>query len=74
VAARPTLIIVLPALAALAGLLTGALVTAYALRREPPPSELDAPTVHRPVPTARSVLEALPVAVLVVDVADEVWG
>jgi two-component system sensor histidine kinase SenX3 len=63
---------VLPALAALAGLLVGALLTAYALRRPARPPHAAAPVLHRPVPTARSVLEALPVAVLVVDVADEV--
>ena len=59
-------------LAAALGLLVGALVTALLLRRPAEPSGFDVPTRSVPVPGVRSVLEALPVAVLVVDVADEV--
>jgi two-component system sensor histidine kinase SenX3 len=59
-------------LAAALGLLVGALVTALLLRRPAEPSGFDVPTRAVPVPGVRSVLEALPVAVLVVDVADEV--
>jgi two-component system sensor histidine kinase SenX3 len=58
-------------LAAALGLVVGALGAAYLLRHraEPPP----APPISRVVvPGARSVLEALPVAVLVVDEADDV--
>ncbi|MCW2572063.1 MAG: hypothetical protein JWO88_2121 [Frankiales bacterium] len=57
-------------LAAALGLIAGALVVALVRRRAEPSAS---PTTTQPaVPGARSVLEALPVAVLVVDVADEV--
>jgi two-component system sensor histidine kinase SenX3 len=59
-------------LAAAAGLLLGALAAALLLRRPAEPSGFDAPRRSVPVPGVRAVLEALPVAVLVVDVADEV--
>jgi len=58
-------------LAAALGLVLGALLAALFLRDRPEPDVQ--PFTGRPVvPGARSVLEALPVAVLVVDVADEV--
>jgi two-component system sensor histidine kinase SenX3 len=59
-------------IAATAGLLLGAAVTALVLRRTPEPSGFDSVRPTVPVPGVRAVLEALPVAVLVVDVADEV--
>ena len=59
-------------LATAAGLLLGALVTALFLRRPPEPSGFEPVRPSVPVPGVRAVLEALPVAVLVVDVADEV--
>jgi two-component system sensor histidine kinase SenX3 len=58
-------------LAATLGLLLGAVVTALLLRR-PAAITVAEPSAGPAVPGARSVLEALPVAVLVVDVADEV--
>jgi two-component system sensor histidine kinase SenX3 len=58
-------------LAATLGLLLGAAVTALLLRR-PAAITVAQPSTRSAVPGARSVLEALPVAVLVVDVADEV--
>jgi two-component system sensor histidine kinase SenX3 len=58
-------------LAAALGLVVGVLLAAFVLRRGAEP--VLRPTAPQPaVPGARSVLEALPVAVLVVDVADEV--
>ena len=70
-AAAPTLTLVV-VLAAGLGLAVGAVLTALLLRRPGRPAA-DGPTsAATPVPGARSVLEALPVAVLVVDVADEV--
>jgi two-component system sensor histidine kinase SenX3 len=59
-------------LAAASGLLVGVLLTAVLLRRPAEPSGFDDAPRAVPVPGVRSVLEALPVAVLVVDVADEV--
>jgi two-component system sensor histidine kinase SenX3 len=59
-------------LAAALGLLVGALVTALLLRRRAASAGVDVAPQLVPVPEVRSVLEALPVAVLVVDVADEV--
>ncbi|MBK5305598.1 MAG: ATP-binding protein [Frankiaceae bacterium] len=59
-------------LAAAVGLLVGVAVGALLLRRPAEPSDFDGPARAVPVPGARAVLEALPVAVLVVDVADEV--
>jgi len=59
-------------LAAGLGLVVGSLLTVLMLRRRSSLAPTQ-PTQARPsVPGARSVLEALPVAVLVVDVADEV--
>src|SRR3954464_4563900 len=58
-------------LAATLGFLAGIAVAALVLRRTPAPAN-QAPQTGPAVPGAQSVLEALPMAVLVVDVADEV--
>jgi two-component system sensor histidine kinase SenX3 len=58
-------------LAAAAGVVLGVVVALLFLRRRPEPSGFDVRT-RVPVPGVRAVLEALPTAVLVVDVADEV--
>ncbi|MDT7570002.1 MAG: two-component system, OmpR family, sensor histidine kinase SenX3 [Actinomycetota bacterium] len=52
--------------------MVGALAAAALMRRRPEPSGFDNTSRSVPVPGVRAVLEALPVAVLVVDVADEV--
>ncbi len=57
-------------LAAALGLVVGVVLTALLLRR--PTEAVEPLRATSAVPGARSVLEALPVAVLVVDVADEV--
>jgi two-component system sensor histidine kinase SenX3 len=59
-------------LAAAVGLLVGAALTAALARRPVVPAAAAPLADGAAVPGARSVLEALPVAVLVVDVADEV--
>jgi two-component system sensor histidine kinase SenX3 len=59
-------------LAAAAGLVLGAVAATLVLRRAPEPTGFEPARPSVPVPGVRAVLEALPVAVLVVDVADEV--
>lgn len=55
------------------GLLVGAALTAAVALRRRPPASLTGPVADDPlVPGSRAVLEALPVAVVVVDVAEEV--
>src|SRR4051794_23866381 len=71
-ASRHTYADIVLVLVAAAGVLFGAVATTRVFRRAAEPSGFEPARPSVPVPGVRAVLEALPVAVLVVDVADEV--